>query len=104
MPVKGVKNATRNRKANSTDAEAEDIFSDLPSGDFAGLPQSLEAALGALVRVCTRRGGYVGISITDDGGSAKLTIRTGNFHADRRFYKLADFEAAVAQVFGKLRE
>jgi hypothetical protein len=103
MPIKGVANVKRNRKATDNTDQTEDPLGDLASGDFEELPESLSSALGATVRAVTRRGGYFGLSTTDDGGSAKLVVRTGKVHVDRRFYKLADLEAAIAKIFAAVR-
>lgn len=103
VPAKGSENVKGRRKGPDPRPETEDLLSDLPSGDFASIPQQLEPAIGALCAVVLSGGGYIGFSTTDDGGSAKLTIRTAKHYVDRRFYKLADLEAAIATVFSRVR-
>lgn len=104
MPTKGAKNVQSSRKVELDATETTDPTSDIGGGDFTELPRTLEPALGAVVRVCTRGGGYFGLAITDDGGSAKLVVRTQHVVVERRFYKLTEFEAAIAKVFSSLRE
>lgn len=104
MPAKGRTNVKRVREVADSSAETTDPTIDIGGGDFTELPGTLEPALGAVIRVCVRKGGYFGLSVTDDGGSAKLTVRTGRVTVDRRFYKLADFTAAIAKIFASLRD
>jgi len=104
MNKKGPTNVQNGRKAPPANADEEDLFAGEFVGEFADLPTTIENPIGVVARLVCSNGGYFGLSITDDGGSARLAIRTGKFVADRRFYRLTELEAALAKAFSKLRE
>lgn len=104
MPKKGPNNVNNGRKAPDQNAPTEDLFDGEFPGEFTDLPKTIENPLGVVARLVCSNGGYFGLSITDDGGSARLAIRTGKFVADKRFYRLTELEAALAKAFSRLRE
>lgn len=104
MTTKGPKNVVNGRKTTGTDVPSEDLFDGEFPGEFADLPKTIENPIGVVARLVCSNGGYFGLSITDDGGSARLAIRTGKFVADKRFYRLTELEAALSKAFSRLRE
>jgi len=103
MTTKGSKTNAPSTKPKTEDAPSEDIFAGEQFGQFGQIPPGLEAAIGALCRITIQSGGYFGLSVTDDGGSCRLAIRSGGLSADRRFYALPDLETAIARCYAKLR-
>lgn len=82
---------------------APDDYPDSLDGEFAGLPAQTVQNIGTIAGLAVSGGGYFGLSVTDDGGSARLAIRHGSFALDKRFYGLAKFEGALAYCLSKLR-
>lgn len=103
MTKKGTNNADAKRKSAPSDADTEDLLDGQFAGEFVQLPEGLTVALGTICRLALVNGGYFGLSVTDDGITARLALRTGKYHVDRRFYRLPDLEAALAKCLEKLR-
>lgn len=104
MPTGAKKpNATKRDTEVKRDTTPDDFPAEL-RGEFEQLPRQLAANIGAVARAAVVGGGYFGLSITDDGGSARLAIRRGSFVLDRRFYAVGKLEAALAYCVGKLRD
>jgi len=96
-------NATRRPSTNAGNTTPDD-FPDELRGDFDSLSDQLAANIGAIAAIAVAGGGYFGISVTDDGGSARLAIRHKSFELDRRFYGIGKLEAALAYCLRKLRD
>jgi len=96
-------NATRGPSKNTGNTTPDD-FPDELRGDFDTLSDQLAANIGAIAAIAVSGGGYFGISVTDDGGSARLAIRHKSFELDRRFYGIGKLEAALAYCLRKLRD
>lgn len=83
--------------------ETEDLLGADFAGEFGEVPTTLEAAIGCIARLAVIKGGYFGLSVSDDRVSCRLVVRTGKRGVDRRFYRLADLEAALAKCLTALR-
>jgi len=103
MATKGARDDNKRGAKTPNPPEAEDILSSEFVGEFGGIPASLEAAIGAICRLAVVNGGYFGVSVTDDRVSCRFVLRTERFVADKRLYRLADFEKALAVSLSKLR-
>lgn len=85
-------------------------FTDAPpldlglSEEFGNLPGQLTTNLGTVIGLVLRGGGYFGLSITDDGGAARIAVRCKRFTVDRRVYKLTDLQAVVSKIHTALRD
>lgn len=104
MPVsKGKGNVEPRGEGKREDTVPADFPAEF-GGEFQSLSQQLCANLGTLAGLALVGGGYFGISITDDGGSIRLAVRSGSFQFDKRFYSLAKFEGATAWLARRLEE
>lgn len=103
MATKGAKNVVKGRESTASDIEAEDIFGAEFSGEFGNIPETLEAAIGAIARLAIVNGGYFGLSVTDDRVSCRFVLRTARFTADKRIYRLSDLSSALQISLKKLR-
>ncbi len=103
MPTKGVKtNATQRNKPTEPLGLPDDFPSEL-LGEFTELPERFWANFGTVCGLSLAHGGYVGLSITDDGGSAKLAVRCSYVSFEKRVYKLTDLERLTAYLLGKTK-
>lgn len=101
MATKGVKtNATRAARELQHDVLPDDFPAELV-GEFRELPQQFWQNFGVICGKCLAAGGYVGLSITDDGGSAKLAVRCPSVSFEKRVYKFSDLERLTAYLLGK---
>lgn len=103
MATKGTKNAGTAKSARDADTEKEDFLAGELHGEFTELPEQFANTIGQVARLTIAGGGYFGLSVSDDGVSAKLVINRGKLRTERRFYRLTDVEAALAVCLNKLR-
>jgi len=104
MESKGAKTHDAGRTNGHNAIEKEDLLDDAVTGEFAEIPQSLEAAIGAICRLSVINGGYFGVSVTDDRVSCRIVVNTGKGKHDRRYYRLADFSDVLAKLLPKLKQ
>lgn len=104
MPRKGTATNDRQGKTYTQRSEAPSDFPSDLSGEFEELPAITVQNIGTIASLAVRGGGYFGLSITDDGGSARIAIRNGPFVLDKRFYQMSKFEGALAYCLRKLGE
>lgn len=104
MPTKRGDSDVKQRSSISQRDTAPDDFPIELGGEFEGIPDQTLENIGTIAGLAISGGGYFGISVTDDGGSLRLAIRSGSFALDKRFYALAKFEGALAYCLGKLRD
>jgi len=103
MPAKQEStNAKRGTTDRKTDT-APDDFPDELNGEFSELSEQLVRNIGTIAGLAVSGGGYFGVSVTDDGGSCRLAIRSGPFVLDKRFSTIAKFEGALAYCLRKLQ-
>lgn len=100
---KGTNDAER-RTTKSTGASAPDDFPVELLGEFAELPEQLVKNIGTIAGASVAGGGYFGISVTDDGDSCRLAVRSGLFVLDKRFGSIAKLEGALAYCARKLAD
>lgn len=104
MPTKkdqsNAKPRTRAGKTDQVESQLDFEF----SSEFSDLPEILCTNLGIILRLAIRNGGYFGLSVTDDGGSARLAIRCSRFTLDKRVYQLRQLELIASTVYSKLRD
>ena len=81
---------------------APDDFPEEFDGEFLKLPSQLIKNFGTIAGLAISGGGYFGISVTDDGGSCRLAVRSGSFVLDKRFSTIAKLEGAMAYCLRKL--
>lgn len=103
MTTKGTKDARTTKSARDADTEKEDFLAGELHGEFTELPEQFANTIGQVARLTIAGGGYFGLSVSDDGVSAKLVINRGKLRTERRFYRLTDVEAALAVCLNKLR-
>lgn len=104
MATKGVK---QNGSKYAHPAQSASIPNDFPpelTGEFNELPSQLWTNFGVVCGRALAHGGYVGVSITDDGGSAKLAVRCPYVTFEKRIYKLADLERLIAYLLTKTQD
>lgn len=104
MPTRGSKKDATASTGNTSRTHTPDDFPDELRGDFDEIPAQLAANIGTIAGIAVSGGGYFGISVTDDGGSARLAIRHKSFDLDRRFYGVGKLEAALAYCLRKLQD
>ena len=98
------KGARTNGRASNNAAKSDSLPDDFPpelSGEFTKLTKRFWSNYGTVAGTALSAGGYIGLSITDDGGSAKLAVRCPLVSFEKRVYKLADLERLVAYLLGK---
>ncbi len=100
-PIKGKQDVQRGSTERKGDT-APDDFPDELSGEFDTLSKTLVGNIGTIAGLAVAGGGYFGISITDDGGSCRLAVRSGPFVLDKRFSTVAKLEGALAYCLRKL--
>lgn len=88
--------------ANTQGNTAPDDFPAELGGEFSTLPEQTLLNVGTIAGLAVSGGGYFGLSVTDDGGSVRLAVRSGSFVLDKRFYALGKFEGALAYCLRKL--
>jgi hypothetical protein len=104
MATKGVK--PNGRKPNSI-SEPDSLPDDFPAelaGEFIKLPSQFWGNFGTVAGRALARGGYLGLSVTDDGGSAKLAVRCPYVSFEKRVYKLTDLERLVSYLLTKTQD
>jgi len=104
MTTRGSKKDATTSAGNTSRSHTPDDFPDELRGDFDEIPPQLAANIGTIAGIAVGGGGYFGLSVTDDGGSARLAIRHKSFDLDRRFYGIGKLEAALAYCLRKLRD
>ena len=90
----------------TTFTEPSSLPDDFPSellGEFSDLPRQFWDNFGTVSGLALAKGGYIGLSVTDDGGSAKLAVRCSYVSFEKRVYKLADLERLTAYLLGKVK-
>ena len=101
-------NPTRKSEPKRTSASESAIFpDDFPLGlgnEFFGIPELFWRNYGVVTGRVLSRGGYIGISVTDDGGSCKLAVRCPYISFEKRLYKLADAESVIAYLLTKTQD
>lgn len=103
MPTKrGESNATKRNQHVESSSLPDDFPSEL-LGEFTDLSGQFWANFGAVSGLALAHGGYIGLSITDDGGSAKLAVRCSYVSFEKRVYKFADLERLTAYLLGKAK-
>jgi hypothetical protein len=103
MATKGTKQNESNRFTRS---EQTSLPADFPLellGEFGSISEQLATNIGTIASLTIGKGGYFGISVSDDRCSAKLVVRTALLNFERRVYKTADLEKLLAYSLGKLR-
>lgn len=103
MTAKGTKVASTKRTERPPSTEVADFLAGELIGEFSELPEQLANTIGQVARLAITGGGYIGLSVSDDGVSAKLVVNRGQLRTERRFYRITDLEAALAICFSKLR-
>jgi len=104
MPRSKEKPSDTGRSTHTQGNTAPDDYPEELRGDFEQLsPQTIQN-IGTVAGAAISGGGYFGLSVTDDGGSARLAIRHGAFVLDKRYYAVGKFEAALAYCVRKLAE
>jgi hypothetical protein len=101
MATKGRRNYGTERAA---DVQRDVLPDDFPAelvGEFRDLPAQFWQNFGTICGRVLASGGYVGLSITDDGGSAKLAVRCALVSFEKRVYKFVDMERLTAYLLGK---
>ena len=101
MATKGVKNNGTRRSSELQHAVLPDDFPAELVGEFRELPQQFWTNFGTICGKVLAAGGYVGLSVTDDGGSAKLAVRCPLVSFEKRVYKFVDLERLTAYLLGK---
>ena len=99
---RGETNATKRNKPVESLGVPDDFPAEL-LGEFSDLPDRLWTNIGTVIGLALAHGGYFGLSITDDGGSAKLAVRCTYVSFEKRVYKLADLERLTAYLLGKTK-
>lgn len=103
MTAKGTKNGKPKDSSGTTVDNGPDFLAGIVSGEFAELPAQLVANIGTIAGLAITGGGYFGISASDDGVTARLVVKRGQLQTDRRYYRVADLEAALAKCLTVLR-
>lgn len=103
MTTKGAKLNGKRDKIEVDATSKADFLTGLISGEFTDIQPQLAANIGTIAGLAISGGGYFGLSVSDDGVSAKLVIHRGNLQTDRRFYRIADLEAALAKCLTVLK-
>lgn len=101
MPVKGTKNGQSQPKAYEPLAIPDDLPDDLKSS-FGDLGEDFKRAFGPIVARACVGGGYVGFSVSDDGDSCKLVVRTARFAIEKRCYSVKQLDSLCTYVWSKL--
>lgn len=102
--MKGTKSNGRQSTANTLKPPAPDDIPPELAGEFERLDGQLIANLGTICGLATAGGGYFGFSISDDGGSCKLSVRHRLLTYERRCYSLVQLEALTAYCARKLAD
>lgn len=99
------KRSANNGRKGAGQAEETPLPDDFPAelvGDFATIPGTFWKNYGTVAGLVLARGGYIGLSITDDAGSGKLAVRCPRVSFDKRVYKFKDLETLVVYCLNKL--
>lgn len=99
---RGETNATKRNKPTEPLGLPDDFPPEL-LGEFSNIPDRFWTNFGTICGLCLTGGGYIGLSITDDGGSVKLAVRCPYVSFEKRVYKLADLEAVTAYMLRKTK-
>lgn len=101
MATKGVKQNGTSRPAAHESVELPDDFPTELGHEFSQLPEQFWKNFGVVTGRVLARGGYIGLSVTDDGGSAKLAVRCPCVSFEHRVYKFTDLERLTAYLVTK---
>lgn len=104
MPTKGVKTNAKRTIASTEPTSLPDDFPSELVGEFTKLSGQFWQNFGTVSGRCLAHGGYIGLSVTDDGGSAKLAVRCPYVSFEKRVYKFGDLERLTAYLLTKTED
>ena len=103
MERESKKNGNARAKITSPIGLPDDFPSEL-LGEFANLSDVTAGNIGHICRWAVSGGGYFGFSITDDGDSCKLAIRSKKLSIEKRCGSLVQLETLLAYCRKKLTD